>query len=169
MEFKEGNVYISNPNIVPGMYNHSSMKGFHMSEELSNVFRFFDISKEGIEIAQVTGFGECRYFEDEYNGYYDMYVCQNIKINKFLTREEYIDIILHESEIEVMKFIKTFPMNSKEKILFMRQFRNNIQIIEAMFYYQYGVKDIYERKDRTQILSKVMNNGQNSSQRGKGK
>ena len=144
--FKAGEFYESdNPIVVPGMYDPDKMNGYHMSIWLGNVFRFFDIEKEGIEVATVNGFGNCRKFEDDYNGYYDMYVCENLLVKKFLLRDEYANIILKEPIFSIKNFIRTFPMNEDEKKIFMNKFEKDIDIRNALLYYQYGEKDIYDK------------------------
>ena len=144
MLFSEGITYTMQGAIRPGMYDFKNMNGFHMSENLANVFRFFDSEKDGISVAEVRGFGECIRFDDEYNGYFDMYVCENIEVLKFLSREEIIKKIITMNEFEIVKFIQTFKMNEKEKIMFVDLFKNNDRIYRAIQYYQYGNKDIYK-------------------------
>jgi len=158
--FEEGKTYSVKGDIIPGKYSKEKMNGYHMSEEICNTFRYIDIPNNGIEIASVTGFGNCKYFEDNYYGYYDMYVCENLTINKFLKREEYIDIILNESEYEVIKFIRTCPLSYEEIILFCAKFHNNKNILNAICYHQLNIKDIYEKNYKpNDILKKVLKNG----------
>ena len=144
--FEEGKIYTSEGELRPGMYDYKNMNGYHMSENIANVFRFFDSECDGITVAEVRGFGECLSFEDTYNEYFDMYVCQNLEILKFLSREEIIENIVTLNEFEIVKFLNTYKLNEEEKTLLSKQFKNNDIVYSALQYFQYNNKDVYQKR-----------------------
>ena len=146
--------------------------GFHMCTHLSDVFRYFD--PDDVIVASVIGSGEYVVRDDEnwMEPYYDMYVVSDLHINKFLTREEIINIIINSSSSDIIKFFATFNINDKEKVMFARKFRDNYDVMKALMYYQYGFKDVYFKNnihDCVKKLEKVILDGQDNNQRGKGK
>ena len=152
--FEEGKIYTAKGNLRPGMYDYDHMNGYHMSEPLANVFRFFDSKAQGIEIAEVRGFGNCLKFDDEYNGYFDMYVCENLEVLRFMRRYEYVEKMLHQSEPDILKFISTFDMDEHEKRMFSYEFEGNKAVSKALAYYQYGDKEVYEREAKVLTLKR---------------
>ena len=169
-QFVEGETYTTPSDIGFG----NDRRGYHMCKNLSDVFRFFDVKSGNFSVASVTGIGECvSSGEEDYYGYSDMYSFKSIKINKFLTREEIIEEMLkYKSSYLLQHFFSTFVLTEEEKVLFARKFRKDWQVMKHLLYYQFGFKGAYE-VDRCRIddeeLKKVMENGQNSNQRSKGK
>ncbi len=165
--FKEGETYSVEGKLSFG----NEGNGYHMATNLSDVFRYFD--SEDCSTADVTGFGDYVKYDDEYNGYYDMYVVRNLRVDKFLERREIIRRMLECVNVEqLLHFFQTFKMTDEEKLLFARQFRDNLYVLKHLIYYQFGFKEVYSLNvhqfDRKK-LEKVILNGQNSDQRSKGK
>ncbi len=118
-------------------------KGYHFCQHLGDVFRFFN--PEYVDVALVSTMDEYPdlvHYDDDYNGYYDMYSCRNIKIEKLLSREEIISTMLKETEHNIEKFIKTFKLNDEEAELFASK---SIHLKNAIQYYHYGDKEVYSR------------------------
>lgn len=121
--------------------------GFHMCTHLSDVFRYFDAIDDDVVVAEVIGRGDRRKFNDEYEGYYDMYAVRELYVSRFMTREEVIAEMLTATEHDVIKFIKTFKMTGDEKIDFLYHFRDKIKVVEHLLYYQYGYKKVFQEHD----------------------
>ncbi|HAB67110.1 MAG TPA: hypothetical protein DCE23_07060 [Firmicutes bacterium] len=138
--------------------------GYHFCRELSDVFRYVDNNEE-VCVASVTGSGEMVTFNDEYYGYYDMYSSEILRVDRFLSREEIIDIMLNSNEEAIRKFLLFFRLNSLELSLFVNRFGSNMKIMEFIMYYQMGCKDIYMQDygHRQEIVRKVLMYGQNSN------
>lgn len=67
--------------------------GFHMCTSISDVFRYIDANDiNNYKIAVVYGYGDSVLYEDDYEGYYDMYACRCMYVKKFLTRNEVFEI-----------------------------------------------------------------------------
>lgn len=126
--------------------------GYHMCTHISDVFRYVDAVSSEVKVAVVIGSGECVCFNDEYEGYYDMYACEEIYIERILTREEVISLMLKQHDFDVMKFIKTFKMNYNETLLFFSAFKGRIDIEKMLLYYQCGCKDVYNTGYKRLVL-----------------
>ena len=169
MPFEEGKDYHVDGKIKFG----NNGNGFHMCTHLSDVFRYFD--PEYIDVASVIGSGEYDEGEDETwsEPYYDMYAVSDIHIEKFLTRDEIIDIISKSSSSDIVKFFATFKPTKKEgmQILFgNREQYNHDKAVSAYLYYLEGVNVYaFSSEEKGRILKKVLNDGQDSNQRSKGK
>ena len=142
IKFEVGKTYHCDKNIQFGNDGH----GFHMCKRMEDTFRYFDTTDGKIDICKVTGFGKIHEFNDEYNGYYDMYACENIKINELLTREEIIMYGLKLDSFRVCRFIQTLRLTPEEVLLFKRKFQNDQEILSYIAYYQENDKEIFNRK-----------------------
>lgn len=158
--FEEGESYHIDGYLKFGNFGN----GFHMCTELSDVFRYFPNDDEDIAVAEVTGYGDCFKYDDEYYGYYDMYVVSDIKIDKFMTRDDIIDRIFNDSEFNVRKFLATFRLNEKEKLLFLRRFLNSYDMCSFILYFQFGYKNVFEKNiDSNEISRRLLKNGQDNN------
>lgn len=148
--FKKSQEYLS---CGPLEFGILSNNGFHMCKYLADVFRYFD--SDNCVVAKVLGSGNYKEYNDEYYGYYDMYVVEKIKIVKFLTRREIIDTIYQDNIFNIIKFLKTFKLNNQEKLNFLKIYEDNIEIIKHLLYYQFGQKDIFLINDNEIIKNRV--------------
>lgn len=155
MLFEEGKSYSVNGDVSFGT---SSKNGFHMCSHLADVFRYFD-SDESV-VAKVIGKGKMVSYNDEYYSYFDMYAVSEIKIVKFLTREEIITEMLNTNSFYLEKFLMTFKLTDTEKILFLKKWQNDLHLQKLILYYQYHQKDVNNLSD-IEIKRRVwsMNNG----------
>lgn len=124
--------------------------GFHFCKNIEDTLRYFDGVDEEIEIAEVIGSGEIVTNEDEYNGFYDMYSAQRIKINKKIERQEIVNMFLTTITIEprVVRFIQLFRLTEKEIEMFKLKYGGYLQIMNAIAYYQEGKKDVYKKRHK---------------------
>ena len=141
-KFEVGKVYQAFGNVKFGVNGN----GFHMCERLEDTLRFFDTFSEEVDICSVIGFGECILRNDEYNDYYDMYVCEKMYIVKKLTREEIVLYGLNLCEMRLMRFLSLFKLNDNEKNMFRSKFNGHLLINEYIDYYQDDEKDAFVRK-----------------------
>lgn len=121
-----------------------SNNGYHFCLRPEDTLRNFDSFKYDLEIALVEGSGDIVEIQDEYYGYYDMYASTKIKVIKVLSRSEIIEDVLKSKNIFRMKrLVERFKLTSDEIKLF-----ENItsEIDNAIAYYQYGDKKVYERR-----------------------
>lgn len=160
MVFSEGETYTVDGEVKFGVRGN----GFHMCMHLCDVFRYFS-NDEGIAVAEVIGNGKLADYNEPYFGYYDMYAVSELTIVRFLKREEIINKMLEDCDFNVKKFIMTFTLSEDEKVLFLRKFRRNIDILCSILYYQYGIKDIYylENDDKKEKIRMVLAYGQNNN------
>ena len=154
--FEEGKSYHIEGPISFGDKGH----GFHMCVHLSDVFRYFD--PNDIDVALVIGSGEYASGEDETwsEPYYEMYSVSDIKIVKFLSREEIIDIMSHSSSSDIVKFFATFKPTEEEALQILKGNKSQYdheKAVEAYLYYFKGI-NVYKLDyiERTRVLQKTM-------------
>ena len=140
MVFEVGKTYHANGEIEFGCGGN----GFHFCTHLSDVFRYYNKDEE-IIVAEVytedTGY-DIDSYDDDYNGYYDMYACKNISINRIISRKEIIEKMLNSSYYEIVKFIPTFKLTDEEARLFMELSKEIEKIVR---YYQFNEIDIFQK------------------------
>ena len=124
--------------------------GFHFCKNIEDTLRYFDGVNGKIEIAEVIGSGEIVTNEDEYNGFYDMYSAQRIKINRKIERQELVTMFLTTITIEprVVRFIQLFRLTKKEIEMFKLKYASSIMVMDAIAYYQEGQNDVYEKRHK---------------------
>ncbi len=119
--------------------------GFHMCLKPEDCFRYFDTTKN-TDLAIVKGSGTIITYDDEYNGYYDMYVCEKIKILKVLTRKEILNIGLTLTKDRLKRYITTLKLNNNELAIFKEKFKNDQEILTYLAYYQENDKDAFVKR-----------------------
>ena len=122
--------------------------GFHFCRNIEDTLRYFDGVEDEVVIAEVIASGNMAVHEDEYNGYYDMYSAENIKIQRIIEREELVRMFLTTitSDQRVSRFIQLFKLTDEEIELFKLRYEGSIAILEAIAYYQENKKDVYEKR-----------------------
>lgn len=154
-QFIEGETYKANGNIKFGSH------GYHFCTTITDVFRYVDAINSTPVVARVTGRGTMNRFNDEYNGYYNMYAVSEITIDHFMSEEEIIEEILKCSEFDVVKALKTKKFISDEIRQIINNFNNSYNVLCAIMYYQLGIKDVYEypSEEINEIRKKMLKNG----------
>lgn len=142
MTFEDGKTYSISGDISFG----NDGNGFHMCTNLEDVFRYFDGMSDDISVARVVGFGNVICYNDEYNGYYDMYSVQNIKIESFLTREEIINTFLDNVPFRVCRFVSLFRLSDDEIKCFRKEYSNETEVMDYLSYYQEGKRDTFYKR-----------------------
>lgn len=120
--------------------------GYHFCKNMEDTFRYFPATTEEVSVCYVKGSGNIVEYEDDYNGYYDMYAAESIEILKKLDRQEVINYALELPSYRVKRFIQTFKLNDDEIELFKDKFKNNLDVINTISYYQLNDLDVYKRK-----------------------
>lgn len=134
-KFEVGKSYYVNGEISFG----NNGNGFHFCKNLEDTFRYFPTFDEDVSVCLVKGYGKLCEYEDDYNGYYDMYACSNIDIIKQLSRDEIIDIMINSNELKVCRFIQCFRLNDNEIEKFRDKFKSN-NVNFYIDYYQFNKK-----------------------------
>lgn len=120
--------------------------GFHMCKNFEDTFRFTDFNETPI-LCEVIGFGTISSeYQDDYNGYYNIYACSDMYVKRIISREEIIEMaqaLNNEDRLE--RFIKTYKLTEKEKKQITATLgKYDIKVKRAIRYYQYGDKDAYK-------------------------
>lgn len=119
--------------------------GFHFCLNLEDTLRYFDAINNEVIIYLVKGFGDIIEYEDEYNGFYNMYVSSNMEFIKELTREEIINYALTLNSERIKRFISLFKLNDSEINLIKNKY-NSLIINQYIEYYQYNNKEAFNTK-----------------------
>ena len=124
--------------------------GFHFCKNIEDTLRYFDAIENDVLIAEVTASGYIVQYEDEYNGYYNMYSARTIRIDRIIDRKELIEMFLTKITFEerVKRFIQLFKLTEEEIEMFKEKYKDSIRIINAIKYYQEGETDIYEKYNK---------------------
>ena len=132
MNFCLGKEYCANGPLKFG----NDGNGFHACTYMEDTLRYFNSFTDKVDIAIINGYGKCLKYDDEYNGFYDMYVCERILIKKVLSRKEIIDYGLKLSDFRLKRFLSLYGLSDLEKDLFYKKFIYNTDILRYIDYYQ---------------------------------
>lgn len=137
--FEEGKSYYITGELKWGSHGN----GYHFCLHMADVFRYFDNPL----IGKVTSLGKILKYDDEYYGYYDMYVSEGIYINRFLTRKEIIDYFLKsQNYYELEHFLISFKLNKEELKEFSLKLKENNELKKYLDYYQKQELDAFTRE-----------------------
>ena len=131
-EIEIGQVYTANGNVKAGNDSH----GYHFCKNMEDTFRYFDAMNDEVSVCLVRGTGIIDEYEDDYNGYYNIYASEHIEILKKLTREEIITYALNLNEIRVRRFVQGFKLTDDEIELFKEKFSSSSNVLKYINYYQ---------------------------------
>ena len=137
---EEGKCYHARGEIIYG----NGGNGYHFAKNLEDTLRFQLKDNDHLtkpNIAKVIGFGNIVNSSDEYYGYYDLYVAENIKILKYLTNDEIINYALNLREDRMLRFVSLYRLNNDEIKLFKNKY---LSVDLALLYYQMNVINTYE-------------------------
>lgn len=139
-KLKVGKIYHANGDIK------FKKNGFHICANLEDTLKYFDAMTEDIDIAKVICYGNIDKYDDEFYGYYNMYSCEYMIIDRVLTRKEIINYALNLDSERVKKFISLFKLTREELLLFKNKFEQHEQVLEYIKYYQENDKEVFKRK-----------------------
>ena len=93
--------------------------GYHFATRLEDTIRYSGTGNP--IIAEVIGTGTIDEGEDDYYGYYEVYSASDIKIVRYLTREEIIEYALNLNFRRMKRFIVNFELTSEELDTFIKR------------------------------------------------
>ena len=82
-------------------------------------------------------------YDDEYYGYFDMYVCENIYVIRVISRKEIIEMAKSLYEERLCKFISTFNLTDEEANEIEKISKEKQKVLKAIDYYHNGNKNAY--------------------------
>lgn len=108
----------------PGDYHYEgkikySKSGYHFAKNLEDTIRYS--GTENPLIAEVIASGTIDEGSDEYYGYYDVYTASDIKIVRYLSREEILEYALKLNPPRMKRFIVGFELTEEELDLFIKE------------------------------------------------
>lgn len=137
-KFELGKIYIAQGDL--------KSNGFHICKNMEDTLRYFDAVNDEISICEVKGSGDRILKEDEYYGYYEMYIVEKLEILKLLSREDIIKKMLKSNEFSVERFLTLFKLTNEEILLFKEKYKGSFKILDTISYYQEKNLDTYEKK-----------------------
>ncbi len=153
-KFEVGKTYSVDGEIKYG----TTGNGYHFASRLEDTLRYVNALTEEVKIAEVTATGTIKESFDEYNGYYEVYSAENIRIDRVLTRKEIIEEYLNmSSDIRLERFLKSFKLNKVEIELFKEKCKHIPHLIKVIKYYQEHDKEVFEREYKSNgIYPKIL-------------
>lgn len=155
MQFEENKTYIAP---LPIMENYKG-NGYHFAKNLEDTLCFVKNEDVEIKVAEVTGYGVVREYEYDYYGYYDLYCAEKLKVERILTREEVLQLIMKKHELAVERFVSYYILTPSEIEFFKKRYASMIKILRAIAYYREGDKQVYERQYIKRQFPVNTNNG----------
>lgn len=125
----------------------NSGNGVHLCSNIEDTFRYFDFMDNDSCITRVYGIGDCICNNDEYYGYYDMYVCKGIFISKIVKRNELIQYLYRLANDgyndRALRFISGYKLTNEEVrnllCIFDKKCRWNVEeYTKILKYYQHS-------------------------------
>lgn len=113
-----------------------------MCSNFEDCFRYIDSDKS--IMAEVIGYGDMKEYDDEYYGYFNMYVAEFLKVVRLVTRDELINMAKMLPEERLVRFIQTFKMSDDETDKVLENSKGKVKVLKAVQYYHFGNKHIYE-------------------------
>ena len=136
-KFKVGEIYHVDDAIKWG----NNGNGFHICTNFEECFRYVD--SNNFILTEVIGFGKILKYDDEYYGYFDMYVCENMRIVRIISRKEIIEMSKTLWEDRFYNFIRTFNLTDDEAKEIEEVSKGKQKILKDIDYYHYGNKNAY--------------------------
>lgn len=146
--FEAGKTYKTEGTV---QFGTKSMGGYHMCQNLEDTLKFFEGLPEDPVVAEVEGFGKIVKYDDETQDYFDMYSVETLKVKRFLSREEMLNLVLSDPDMyddRVCRFLQGVRLNPAEIEIFKEQFEDSPRVLKTLAYYQENDKDVYDRDYR---------------------
>lgn len=105
--------------------------GYHFAKNLEDTIRYSGTTSP--VIAEVIGSGTIDEGTDEYYGFYDIYAASNLKIVRYLTRDEIIEYALNLKYDRLKRFVVSYELTNEELDLFIKKDNTIEKVLE---YYQ---------------------------------
>lgn len=122
--------------------------GFHFCTNFEDTFRFVSF-ESNVLLCEIKAFGKISHeYCDEYNGYYGIYSCSDIILERIIPRKEIITMASKLLEYRLKRFIQTYKLNKEELVEIRKIILNNSNLNKYFEYYQLDNKEVfYESKN----------------------
>ena len=137
--FEIGKKYIVKDNNIKWGSN-----GFHFCTNIEDTLRYVDTENDNYSIVEVSSNGNMIMHEDDYYGYYDMYVSDEIEILRQISREELFNIVYTSNNVQRMQRLITSIKLTLEEINLVKEKYPSLTLF--INYYQNNDKLAFERK-----------------------
>ena len=122
-----------------------SENGFHFCTRPEDTLRYVDSWNNNYQIVEVDGSGELQLYEDEYYGYYDMYVSSEMELLDYVSREELFNMVFDSNNIyRVQRLIQMIELTKYE----IKQIKEKYSILIPNIEYYQNKEMILKLKNR---------------------
>lgn len=140
--FEVGKLYTKEGEIKFG----NTGNGFHICTKLEDALRYFDFMNDQPVLCRVEGSGQLVNYDDDYYGYFDMYVVSELKIISVMSKKEIIEEILKEQNIDrIYRFISGYKLTYNDLKLFSDRWPNDLKLRQYINYYQLNDKEAFNK------------------------
>lgn len=126
--------------------------GYYYCTNIADVFRFFP--PDDVKVGVIEATGKIDRSHDEYNDY-EIFACSDMKLLKYLTREEVLNLVIMDGRYSIEKAIKTYKLTPEEKDTVLDSVRGDFLLMQQVLWYCYDKKDIFslDREDLYKTLN----------------
>lgn len=111
--------------------------GFHFCTNFEDTFRYVDFESNVI-VGEINAFGKIsREYCDEYYGYYGIYSCSDIILERIISREEIITMASKLPVYRLERFIQTYKLNKEELVEMRKIILNDSNLNKCFEYHQF--------------------------------
>ncbi len=90
--------------------------GFHFCIRPEDTLRYVDSWSDNFVVTEIEANGELELYEDDYYGYYDMYVSSEMKILRVLSREELFEMVFNSNNVDRVKRLASSIVLTQDEI-----------------------------------------------------
>ena len=125
--------------------------GYYYCTTLADVFRFFP--PDDVKVGLIEATGQIDRSHDEYNDY-EIFACSDMKLLRYMSRQEVLNMILLEGRYSIEKAIKTYEFTPEEKDIVLDEVRGDFQLMGEVLWYCFDKTDLYslDRNDYYNVL-----------------
>lgn len=118
--------------------------GFHFCSRPEDCLRYIDAFNREFDMTIINATGSLIKNEDEYYGYYDMYVTDEYTITSIMNREDMIrEVVESRNVFRVMRLVQSMKLTEEEISYILSVYP---EVSKDVDYYQYNKKDVFELK-----------------------
>ena len=89
--------------------------GFHFCKRPEDTLRYVDSWNDNYQIVEVEGSGNLQLYEDEYYGYFDMYVSSEMELVDYVSRDKLFNMVFNSNnEYRVKRLIEMIELTKYE-------------------------------------------------------
>ena len=121
-----------------------SENGFHFCKYPEDTLRYIDAFNNDFSLTEVEGTGDIVEYDDDYNGYYDMYASSEMTIIRVVPNFVFFQMVVNSrNDARVKRLIQTMRLNEEQCAIINILYPELKQYID---YYQHNDQEAFSRK-----------------------